>query len=106
MGFDANAAGPDVADGDHHRPSRRLERRPAARALNRDRSADGLFAMVRRIIAWRAALARAARRKLPARGRERGIALLATMLATALMTILVVDFTTTSSLSYRAAANQ
>ncbi|MBE3604616.1 type II secretion system minor pseudopilin GspK [bacterium] len=62
--------------------------------------------MVRRIIAWRAALARAARRKLPARGRERGIALLATMLATALMTILVVDFTTTSSLSYRAAANQ
>lgn len=38
--------------------------------------------------------------------RERGIALLATMLATALMTILVVDFTASSSLAYRAAANQ
>ncbi len=65
--------------------------------------------MVTRMIALRAALARAAaagRRRLRPRGRERGIALLATMLATALMTILVVDFTTTSSLAYRAAANQ
>jgi general secretion pathway protein K len=42
------------------------------------------------------------------RGRrpERGIALLATMLAVALMTILVVDFTTSSALGYRSAANQ
>jgi general secretion pathway protein K len=37
---------------------------------------------------------------------ERGIALLATMLAVALMTILVVDFATSSALGYRAAANQ
>ena len=41
-----------------------------------------------------------------ARRSERGIALLATMLAVSLMTILVVDFTTSSQLSYRAAANQ
>jgi general secretion pathway protein K len=40
------------------------------------------------------------------RRRERGIALLATLLAIALMTILVVDFATTSALGYRAAANQ
>jgi general secretion pathway protein K len=37
---------------------------------------------------------------------ERGIALLATLLAVSLMTILVVDFTTSSALGYRAAANQ
>jgi general secretion pathway protein K len=37
---------------------------------------------------------------------ERGIALLATLLAISLMTILVVDFTTSSALSYRSAANQ
>ncbi|HUY18345.1 MAG TPA: type II secretion system minor pseudopilin GspK [Candidatus Binataceae bacterium] len=37
---------------------------------------------------------------------ERGVALLATLLAIALMTILVVDFTTSSSLGYRSAANQ
>ena len=41
-----------------------------------------------------------------ARRPERGIALLATMLAIALMTILVVDFATSSALGYRAAANQ
>ncbi len=41
-----------------------------------------------------------------ARRNERGIALLATMLAVALMTILVVDFATSSALGYRAAANQ
>jgi general secretion pathway protein K len=41
-----------------------------------------------------------------ARRSERGIALLATMLAVALMTILVVDFTTSSALGYRSAANQ
>jgi general secretion pathway protein K len=37
---------------------------------------------------------------------ERGVALLATLLAIALMTILVVDFTTSSALGYRSAANQ
>ncbi len=37
---------------------------------------------------------------------ERGVALLATLMAVALMTILVVDFTTSSALGYRAAANQ
>jgi general secretion pathway protein K len=36
----------------------------------------------------------------------RGVALLATMLAVALMTLLVVDFATTVSLSYRSAQNQ
>lgn len=41
-----------------------------------------------------------------ARKPERGIALLATLLAVALMTILVVDFTTSSALGYRSAANQ
>ncbi len=41
-----------------------------------------------------------------ARRPERGIALLATLLAIALMTILVVDFATSSALGYRAAANQ
>ncbi len=40
------------------------------------------------------------------RGRERGVALLATMLAVALLTILVMDFTTSTSNAYRAAANQ
>ncbi|MGH7905071.1 MAG: type II secretion system minor pseudopilin GspK [Candidatus Binataceae bacterium] len=42
------------------------------------------------------------------RGRksERGIALLATLLAIALMTVLVVGFTTTAELGYRSAANQ
>ncbi|HUN59921.1 MAG TPA: type II secretion system minor pseudopilin GspK [Candidatus Binataceae bacterium] len=39
-------------------------------------------------------------------GSERGIALLATMLAVALMTLLVVDFATTVTLGYRAAQNQ
>ena len=37
---------------------------------------------------------------------ERGIALLATLLAISLMTVLVIDFTTTTSLGYRSAANQ
>jgi general secretion pathway protein K len=37
---------------------------------------------------------------------NRGIALLATMLAVALMTLLVMDFTTSSALGYRSAANQ
>lgn len=37
---------------------------------------------------------------------DRGIALLATMLAVALMTLLVMDFTTSSALGYRSAANQ
>ena len=37
---------------------------------------------------------------------DRGIALLATILAIALMTLLVVDFTTSAALGYRAAANQ
>lgn len=41
-----------------------------------------------------------------ARRRERGIALLATLLAIALMTILVVDFATSTALGYRSAANQ
>ena len=41
-----------------------------------------------------------------ARSRERGIALLATLLAIALMTILVVDFATSAALGYRSAANQ
>jgi general secretion pathway protein K len=46
--------------------------------------------------------------KLPGRLRknERGMALLATLLAVALMTILVVDFATSAALSYRSAANQ
>jgi general secretion pathway protein K len=39
-------------------------------------------------------------------GSERGIALLATMLAVALMTLLVVDFATTVTLGYRSAQNQ
>ena len=37
---------------------------------------------------------------------NRGIALLATMLAIALMTLLVIDFTTSAALGYRSAANQ
>ena len=37
---------------------------------------------------------------------ERGIALLAVLMSVALMTILVVDFTTSTALGYRAAANQ
>jgi general secretion pathway protein K len=37
---------------------------------------------------------------------ERGIALLATMLAVSLMTLLVVEFSTSAALGYRAAANQ
>ncbi len=37
---------------------------------------------------------------------SRGVALLATLMAVALMTILVVDFTTSSALGYRSAANQ
>ena len=41
-----------------------------------------------------------------ARQPQRGLALLATLLAIALMTILVVDFATSSTLGYRAAANQ
>ncbi len=41
----------------------------------------------------------------PARYR-RGVALLATMLAVALMTLLVVEFTTSAALGYRSAANQ
>lgn len=38
--------------------------------------------------------------------RQRGVALLATMMAIALMTILIVDFTNSTSISYRSAANQ
>jgi general secretion pathway protein K len=37
---------------------------------------------------------------------ERGVALLITLLTMALMTLLIVDFTTTVALGYRAAANQ
>ncbi len=37
---------------------------------------------------------------------QRGVALLATMMAVALMTILIVDFTNSTSISYRSAANQ
>jgi len=37
---------------------------------------------------------------------ERGVALLATMLAIALMTLIVVDFTSSSALGYHSAANQ
>ena len=40
------------------------------------------------------------------RKHERGIALLATLLTVALMTLLVVDFTTSAALGYRSAANQ
>jgi general secretion pathway protein K len=40
------------------------------------------------------------------RKNDRGIALLATLLAVALMTLLVVDFTTSAALGYRSAANQ
>lgn len=39
-------------------------------------------------------------------GYRRGIALLATLLTIALMTVVVVDFTTSTALGYRAAANQ
>jgi general secretion pathway protein K len=42
----------------------------------------------------------------PGRKYQRGVALLATLLAVALMTLLVVDFTTATALGYRAAANQ
>jgi len=42
----------------------------------------------------------------PKRKYDRGIALLATILAIALMTLLVVDFATSAVLGYRAAANQ
>jgi len=51
-------------------------------------------------------VARALRAIGRARRPQRGIALLATMLAIALMTILVVDFATSSALGYRSAANQ
>src|ERR1700686_5525058 len=37
---------------------------------------------------------------------ERGVALLVTMMALALMTLLVMDFTTSASLGYRSAAGQ
>jgi general secretion pathway protein K len=39
-------------------------------------------------------------------GRQRGVALLATMLAVSLLTILVMDFTTDTNIAYRSAANQ
>jgi general secretion pathway protein K len=42
----------------------------------------------------------------PGQKHERGIALLATLLAISLMTLLVVEFSTSAALSYRAAANQ
>ncbi len=38
--------------------------------------------------------------------RQRGVALLATMMAVALLTILIMDFTTSTSIAYRSAANQ
>src|SRR5579875_49719 len=47
---------------------------------------------------------RAASRTAPRR--QRGVALLATMMAVALLTILIMDFTTSTSLAYRSAANQ
>src|SRR5579884_1278790 len=37
---------------------------------------------------------------------QRGVALLATMMAVALLTILIMDFTTSTSVAYRSAANQ
>jgi general secretion pathway protein K len=43
---------------------------------------------------------------IPKRKSERGIALLATMMAVVLMTIAIVDFTASVSLGYRAAANK
>jgi general secretion pathway protein K len=42
----------------------------------------------------------------PSRKIDRGVALLATLMAIALMTVLVVDFTSSAALGYRAAANQ
>jgi general secretion pathway protein K len=44
--------------------------------------------------------------KNPRRKYDRGIALLATLLAVSLMTLLVVEFSTAAALAYRAAANQ
>lgn len=38
--------------------------------------------------------------------RQRGVALLATMMAVALLTILIMDFTTSTTIAYRSAANQ
>jgi general secretion pathway protein K len=40
------------------------------------------------------------------RRHQRGVALLATMMAVALLTILILDFTTSTSVAYRSAANQ
>ncbi len=47
-------------------------------------------------------------RRYAKRGRssQRGVALLATMMAVSLMTILIIDFTNSTSIAYRSAANQ
>jgi general secretion pathway protein K len=42
----------------------------------------------------------------PRRSGQRGVALLATMMAVSLMTILIIDFTNSTSIAYRSAANQ
>src|ERR1700734_2528995 len=51
-----------------------------------------------------------ARMKLPALRRndrsQRGVAMLATLMAVALLTILIMDFTTSTNIAYRSAANQ
>jgi general secretion pathway protein K len=87
--FASVAARSTTASGDQYRRECRVERN-AGSAFDDRHPADGLCAMV----------------KPHHRRYSRGIALLATILGIALMTLLVIDFTTSSALGYRSAANQ
>src|ERR1700693_233051 len=67
---------------------------PADEFFDRSDSADGVAGMVKQL--------RSIVRKVRS---ARGIALLATMLAIAMMTIIVIDFTSSSAMGYLSAAN-
>src|SRR6266436_7380066 len=87
LGLAEPATGPRAADGGFDRSRGVRAKWGSSGLVDNGERADGVCAMVKP-------------------RRERGVALLITLLTMALMTLLIVDFTTTVALGYRAAANQ
>src|SRR5260370_16297752 len=87
LGLAELATGPRVADGGFDRSCGVRAKWGSSCLVDNGERTDGICAMVKP-------------------RRERGVALLITLLTMALMTLLIVDFTTTVALGYRAAANQ
>src|SRR3972149_4046143 len=89
LGLTQHAAGPGLAACDLGGPFRGGARWPSGEFFDLHRRADGVYPAMKR----------------PA-DNQRGLAMLATLMAVALMTVLVVDFTYSASASFRSSANQ